>query len=107
MRTSPSSASTYPGRFARIEGLLGNHRRQSQQSRLELGLRVSLGLRRTNNLDLLTRIATTESVTLCMLIKSRLRFWNWKRQFDAAPCELFVCGCVLEGNVRKETAGSS
>jgi len=69
-----------------------------------LGLRVSLGLRRTNNLDLLTRIATTESVTLCMLIKSRLRFWNWKGQFEAAPCEpSFLFGCILEGNVQKET----
>jgi hypothetical protein len=51
-----------------------------------------------------TRIATTESVTLCMLIKSRLRFWNWKGQFEAAPCEpSFLFGCILEGNVQKET----
>jgi hypothetical protein len=31
--------------------VLGNYRGQSQQSRMELGLRVSVGLQRTNNLD--------------------------------------------------------
>jgi len=30
---------------------------------------------------LLTRIAATESVSLCVRIKSWLRFWNSKRRF--------------------------
>jgi hypothetical protein len=55
----------------------------------------------------LTRIAATESAMLCVRRKRWLRFWNWKRQFEAAPCELFLCECVLEGNVQKETVGSS
>jgi hypothetical protein len=30
---------------------------------------------------LLTHIATTESVTLSVLLKSSLRFWKWNRRF--------------------------
>src|SRR5262249_12985077 len=45
---------------------LGNDRRQSQQSRMELGL--------------LTRIAATESVTLCVRMKTWRRFWNLNQQ---------------------------
>jgi hypothetical protein len=29
-----------------------------------------------------TRIATTESVLLCVRMKSRLRLWNWKPRFE-------------------------
>ena len=45
--------------------VLGNHRRQSQETRLELGLRLSLGLRRANQSGLFPHTAATESVTFC------------------------------------------
>jgi hypothetical protein len=43
----------------RAREVLGNNRRQSQQSRLELGLRLSRGLLKGEQSSLLTRIAAT------------------------------------------------
>jgi hypothetical protein len=50
---SQSGRHTSPcgGFFVLPYEVLGNHRRQSQQSRLELGLRISRGYSRANNLD--------------------------------------------------------
>jgi hypothetical protein len=54
-----------------LDAELGDYRGQSQQSRMELGLRISFGFRRTNDLDC---IAMTEGVSLCTRRKSWLRF---------------------------------
>jgi hypothetical protein len=58
--------------------LLGNYRGQSKQSRLELGLR--LPWIPAEQSGLLTRIATTESVSLSARMKSLPRFWNSNRR---------------------------
>jgi hypothetical protein len=46
-----------------------------------LALRLGFGFSRANDLELLTRIGTTESGLLCMPTKRRPRFWNWKGRF--------------------------
>jgi len=51
-------------RQIRPREVLGSHRRQSQQSRLELGLAFQPLIRRDEQSGLLTRIAM-ESVSLC------------------------------------------
>jgi hypothetical protein len=50
--------------------VLGNYRRQAQQSRLELGLRVSRGFAAGTRSGLLTRTAMMGSVSLCAQMKS-------------------------------------
>ena len=47
----------------------GNHRGQSQQSRVELGLCRGNRLRRANDLELLMHTAAMESVSLCERMK--------------------------------------
>jgi len=50
--------------------VLGDHRRQSQQIRVELGLTVNGGFVRANGSGLLTHIATMEGVWFCVRMKS-------------------------------------
>jgi hypothetical protein len=50
--------------------MLGNHCWQSQQSRMELGVVSQRLIPTGEGSGLQTRIATTESVSLCMLMKS-------------------------------------
>jgi hypothetical protein len=63
--------------FARSDNLiagaydtLGNHRRQAQRGRLELGLCLSRRFQRGKQSSLLTLIATMVSVSLCARMKS-------------------------------------
>jgi len=60
--------------------LLANHRWQSQQGGVELGLRISRGFSR-RTIVVLTRIAATVNVSLCGWMKSWRRLWNLKRRF--------------------------
>ena len=53
--------------------VMRNHRRQSQQSRLELGLRLSRGFGGGEQSGLLMRTVATEKDTLPMRMKSSLR----------------------------------
>jgi hypothetical protein len=46
---------------------------------MEFGLGLRLGFRRANNLELLTRIATTVGVTLCARMKSLTAFLELER----------------------------
>jgi len=59
------------------------HRRQSQQSRLDVGLRLSRGFQRSNDLRR-WRPSTTESVSLCERMKSWPRFWNLNQRSEVA-----------------------
>ncbi|HEX3282818.1 MAG TPA: hypothetical protein VHR36_16395 [Pyrinomonadaceae bacterium] len=63
--------------FARSDNLIagacdtpGNHRRQAQRGRLELGLGLSRRFQRGKQSSLLTLIATMVSVSLCARMKS-------------------------------------
>jgi hypothetical protein len=50
--------------------ILGHHRRQSQQGRLELGPRLSSGFEQANNVEL-TPTGATKSVPLCAQMRKR------------------------------------
>jgi hypothetical protein len=50
------------------------------------------------------RIVATERVSLCVPDEKLTAFLELDWQSEAAPCKpSFLCGCVLEGNVGKET----